>query len=462
MRPVVLVAPIGIEARAVAVPCTGRRRRCDVTPQRASALPREQERSASHLPVRMRREAGGGGVIDATGTRRGHRRRLRSGRSDRRAEIGEHVCGATFIAAIVFSTTPALKPRQPACATPTTVPCVSHNSTGRQSAIMTAHTVPGLSRHTGVGFHVLTDVVSAARRACHGPASATPAHVGSAARNAPVGSHCPSHHRPLRIRGSSSRRVPVLTPPLRVVMRLLSRWRGAGQSGTIQSCRGASRRHCASSGAMQAAENGRRSATSMRPVAACRMLELKPLGMQRLARECAGRARRCAACRTPDRRPADGRSMQVHADLVRAAGFEPAASSVACAKRASTSVVRDARACRVHDRHARALRRVAADRRIDGAARVDAAMYEREVFALARFAPAVGARDSVCARSVFATTSRPLVSLSSRCTMPARGSSASCGECAAARSAACRSSCRCPDARRGRPACRSRAPLASS
>ena len=38
--------------------------------------------------------------------------------------------------------------------------------------------------------------------------------------------------------------------------------------------------------------------------------------------------------------------------------------------------------------------------------------------------------SAVCAASVRATTSRPLVSLSSRCTMPARGSAASCGSCA--------------------------------
>src|SRR5687767_6575949 len=37
---------------------------------------------------------------------------------------------------------------------------------------------------------------------------------------------------------------------------------------------------------------------------------------------------------------------------------------------------------------------------------------------------------SACAETVFATTSRPLVSLSSRCTMPARGTAASAAACA--------------------------------
>ena len=46
--------------------------------------------------------------------------------------------GATFIAAMVFCNTPPAKPRQPACAAATTVPALSQNKTGRQSAVIAA------------------------------------------------------------------------------------------------------------------------------------------------------------------------------------------------------------------------------------------------------------------------------------------------------------------------------------
>ena len=53
---------------------------------------------------------------------------------------------------------------------------------------------------------------------------------------------------------------------------------------------------------------------------------------------------------------------------------------------------------------------------------LDVAVRDGEVLALDGVRARARAPASVCAASVFATTSRPLVSLSSRCTMPARGS----------------------------------------
>ena len=54
------------------------------------------------------------------------------------------VPGATPSAVIVCSSTPAARPRQPACATATHEPSSAANRTGRQSAVMIASTVPRL------------------------------------------------------------------------------------------------------------------------------------------------------------------------------------------------------------------------------------------------------------------------------------------------------------------------------
>src|SRR5882762_9253097 len=62
---------------------------------------------------------------------------------------------------------------------------------------------------------------------------------------------------------------------------------------------------------------------------------------------------------------------------------------------------------------------------------VDSARYSRPILRAA-----IAAMRALCASGVRATTKRPLVSLSSRCTRPARGSRASCGS--SARSAFCR------------------------
>src|SRR5699024_12536809 len=45
-------------------------------------------------------------------------------------------------AATVSSSTPAARPRQPACAAPQQEPSAAQNNTGRQSAVNTTHTAP--------------------------------------------------------------------------------------------------------------------------------------------------------------------------------------------------------------------------------------------------------------------------------------------------------------------------------
>src|SRR5690606_11368687 len=52
---------------------------------------------------------------------------------------------AARIAATVCSSTPAARPRQPACATATSLPSRAANTTGRQSAVRMASTAPGTS-----------------------------------------------------------------------------------------------------------------------------------------------------------------------------------------------------------------------------------------------------------------------------------------------------------------------------
>jgi hypothetical protein len=56
----------------------------------------------------------------------------------------------------VFSSTPTARPRQPACgASHGLAGCLSHNSTGRQSAVMIAQTLPGAGHQAGIRYRHL-------------------------------------------------------------------------------------------------------------------------------------------------------------------------------------------------------------------------------------------------------------------------------------------------------------------
>ena len=85
-----------------------------------------------------------------------------------------------------------------------------------------------------------------------------------------------------------------------------------------------------------------------------------------------------------------------------------------------------------HHRHAQAVARVAADGRLDADAgpRPASAVRQREVLARRPRARRCSATSASMPARVRATTIRPLVSLSSRCTMPARGKPAAAGSCA--------------------------------
>ena len=81
----------------------------------------------------------------------------------------------------------------------------------------------------------------------------------------------------------------------------------------------------------------------------------------------------------------------------------------------------------VAHRLAQAIAHAAADRRIHRAAGHHRAQHHRLVLALHLVLATAGRPARYSVGSVRATTIRPEVSLSSRCTMPARGSSASFG-----------------------------------
>ena len=151
------------------------------------------------------------------------------------------------------------------------------------------------------------------------------------------------------------------------------------------------------------------------------MREREPRGVQELAREPVA-ARRAvlgvAGDRMPDRQ-------QVRADLVRAARLEPHAQQRVVRQRPLDLEVRDrlARLVRV-GRDPRAHAPVAAERRVDRAApRRRAALDQRQVLAHELARARAAALSAAWTGSERATTSRPDVSRSSRCTMPARSGS---------------------------------------
>ncbi len=82
----------------------------------------------------------------------------------------------------------------------------------------------------------------------------------------------------------------------------------------------------------------------------------------------------------------------VHADLVRASGFEAALEQRGVERSVPERGSGCAPACRpAHDRHARALHRMPANGGVDRAARRQAAAHQRQILALHACAPAAGA-----------------------------------------------------------------------
>src|SRR6266404_4642989 len=81
----------------------------------------------------------------------------------------------------------------------------------------------------------------------------------------------------------------------------------------------------------------------------------------------------------PDQRMTDG--CEVNANLMRAAGFEPAEDQRAVTEALAHFVVRNGVLTRRNDRHRGALHRMASDRRIDRTAASDVSQREREIFA---------------------------------------------------------------------------------
>ena len=250
----------------------------------------------------------------------------------------------------------------------------------------------------------------------------------------------------------------VLTPPLRVVISALT----CGGRRPVGHDPVGCRRHVtefavAQNAAISCAHVGgqrRLPGMTFRRVSGCIQRQL--LGVQRLPPEMRCMRAACARfCRRPDRRPAGGRATAGARGSGGCARF-PAGSAAAWRARSvrATSIMRD--------------RRLAARRPPPCAcAASDGGRSAHRPCRRARCAPCTSARysrltvracnwrtRSVCAVRVLATTSRPLVSLSSRCTMPARGRLASCGRVVQQRvEQRAAASCRCRDAPPGRPAC---------
>ena len=227
-----------------------------------------------------------------------------------------------------------------------------------------------------------------------------------------------------------------LTPPLRSVKAACTRARHRPLGPEAVAAHSDRAHASAASAASSRRKVLRQRRLPLQQLAAHRVRELEPRRVQRLARERLAapprvrRLRRPAAGggrRTPDPRPADNRCAPDARGSGGCARSRAARARSVCArKRLHHAVVRDRSAAVGAHRHAGALRAMPADRLIDGAAAghhaVHTARYSRSISRAA-----MAATSAVCASGVRATTSRPLVSLSSRWTSPARGTRASFG-----------------------------------
>ena len=239
-------------------------------------------------------------------------------------------CGGQPSAAIVDSSTPPTRPRQPACATPTRVPARSTNTTGRQSAVITTHTRPGATA-TDASARGGTDAGSPAcahdvdavhlRRARAVRPAGRPRRAGSRDSPRPPPASSPTCCARLRRRVGRrrSRRRRAQRRSARTCRRRLAPVRqhpGGVRARAVPSRGSASdrvRRERAAAARCMSAGNGEATSSGL-PVTGCS--SCKPRRVQRLARKLAQRlpqflGRRLSAARadrrTPCRRPADSR-----------------------------------------------------------------------------------------------------------------------------------------------------------
>src|SRR5574340_109575 len=228
--------------------------------------------------------------------------------------------GGTCMVATVASSTPPASPRQPACAAATTLPARSQSSTGRQSAVSTAHTCPISRVNDASAFRFASRPSSTTRALC--TCVSQPGSAGNHSRRrarlaATLAGASPTWSPRLKLVQGAP-----LAPPSRVVIRLFTLG-GAGQSGRIIGLRfpgGA-----VTQGAEQRGEIGRQGTLPLHVRPRDRMEQPQPFGVQRLARErnpvvaaAAGTIHLLA-----DQRMAD--VLHVHPDLMGTPGFQLAA-----------------------------------------------------------------------------------------------------------------------------------------
>src|SRR5688572_13949379 len=199
--------------------------------------------------------------------------------------------GGTRIASSVASRTPADSPRHPACAAATVVPSTSAKSTGMQSAACATHTTPD--------FLVI---------------AASPSRAAFVSRSITrVPCTCLSHAGSAGTSARNWRRAsaPFRSPNSRVATKACTR-AGALQSG----------RSIVAQAVDQALHVARQRRLPRQRLLRLRVNEAELGRMQRLAREGDAVARAAPVGHVADERMAN--VLEVHADLVRAAGFETA------------------------------------------------------------------------------------------------------------------------------------------
>ena len=376
-------------------------------------------------------------------------------RDDRRA-------ASTSIAAIVASSTPAARPRQPACAArDDACRARSANSTGRQSAVRTATATPGCAR----------------RRAASAPAAAraSASRRGSSRRRSST-TRVPCDLAQVTGRGrQASTRRQRCEPPLRVVDRADAAARASSPVAATQPVGplgadpvGEARRARSSAHAPQCVDAARAKSAGSGDSNASRLPRRRIARSRAAPRAAPGartRARRRGACarRRPDRRPADGRSRR-GARGSGACGRSRAGSARSVATPKRSTGAKCVRAALPRATTAIVVR--CTGWRPIGASTVtrlrDVAAREREVFALDACAPAAGARGRSAPR---ASSRRPSgrscpCRADARCRRAARRASSGAWWSSALSSVP--SQLPRPDARRGPPACRRRAIASSS
>src|SRR5258706_11615346 len=259
------------------------------------------------------------------------------------------------VASMVASSTPAARPRQPACAAATTLPASSANSTGMQSAIFTTQTVPR-SRATAA---------SACTSAVVRSASITLAPCTWCSQRGSAGSSARSSLRPASLPMS----------PIAAVVASAPTWRN-GHEGKMAGVLIFLDFASAQAG-NQLLEVARQRRLPHHRFARLRMRERELGGVQRLAREIDATARAAPGHGVAAERMVD--VLQMHADLVRAPGLQAAFHQSGAAE-ALDHAVRGARGlAAIRHRHARALAHIAAHRRIDRAACRRVALHQREI-----------------------------------------------------------------------------------